>query len=104
MDVADKLPSGWVVSHRSIRRWIKWLGQLDTLNAARIARKMERLAAHGPDIGMPVVRRLGRGVCELRVDKYRMYFIVRPGRVIEFVRYGDKDTQRRDISEMQKEL
>ncbi len=92
------------VGHLDIGEFAKWSKRIDGRIRGLVARKIDYLAFLGTDASMPLVRGLGDGLFELRVDKYRLYFIYaifsvddRPERGILFVAYGEKDTQQRDI-------
>lgn len=74
----------------------RWFHRLSTIDQARVADKLNLLRDVGTDLTMPHVRRLGGGLCELRVDKHRLYFVVRDDTAVVLA-FGDKDTQRRDI-------
>ena len=62
-----------------------------------MASKIDRLLEHGPTLGMPLVRRLGDDLFELRISKYRVYFKVGDGSIVVLA-CGEKDTQSRDIA------
>lgn len=75
----------------------KWLSGLrDRRAAARIAARLDRVAAGNPGDVQPV----GEGVSELRINYgpgYRVYFIQRGPVLIILLCGGDKSTQSRDI-------
>jgi putative addiction module killer protein len=85
------------VSFHDVREFEKWLRSIDSPHSGRIVDKLRFVHRGGPTIGLPLVRTFGGGLSELRVDKYRVYF-VRDGSQIHVVAAGSKDTQRRDIS------
>lgn len=74
-----------------------WLSSLrDRRAVARIAARLDRLAAGNPGDAEPV----GDGVSELRVNYgpgYRMYFIQRGPVLVILLCGGDKSSQDRDI-------
>lgn len=84
------------IEHRSSTEYVKWMRKLSQRDRARIADKLLLLAMTGTNLTMPHVRRLGNGLSELRVDKYRLYFEVVDD-TASFLTYGEKDTQPRDI-------
>lgn len=75
-----------------------WLSGLrDRRAVARIAARLDRLAAGNPGDAEPV----GEGVSELRISYgpgYRVYFIQRGPVLIILLCGGDKSTQARDIT------
>jgi putative addiction module killer protein len=75
-----------------------WMGRLrDTRARAKIAARIDRLAAGNPGDVSPV----GDGVSELRIDHgpgYRVYFVQRGRVVIVLLCGGDKRTQTKDIA------
>lgn len=82
---------------RQTRDFASWLlGLRDEIGAARITRRIERLASGA----LGDVRPVGSGLHELRVDHgpgYRVYF-VQPGKFeIVLLTGGSKDSQQRDI-------
>lgn len=89
--------------HYSSDEWTKWFRRIDVTMRGRIQRKIDRLLAHGPVLGMPLIRQLSADLYELRVDKYRLYFTVGEN-TIWFLAYGDKDSQRRDIQRAQERI
>lgn|SRR5699024_4298677 len=74
-----------------------WLRKLkDRQAAARILKRIERLAAGNPGDVKPV----GMGISELRINLgpgYRVYFIREQDRLILLLTGGDKSTQKEDI-------
>lgn len=84
------------IEHGNRDEYAKWMGRLSNPSAARVLAKLNLLALTGTNLQLPHVRRLGAGLCELRVDKYRLYFVV-AGDTATFLAYGEKDTQQRDI-------
>lgn len=92
------------VTFHDIRRFEKWLRSLDPTHADRVLGRL-RFAARlgGPRVGMPLVRALGDSLHELRVDKYRIYFVV-SGHELHIVAAGSKDTQQRDIRRARRRL
>jgi putative addiction module killer protein len=76
------------------RAWLR--GLKDRVGAARIAARLDRLAAGNPGDVKPV----GQGVSELRVPHgpgYRVYFVQRGTILIVILCGGDKGSQTRDI-------
>lgn len=88
--------------HYSSDKWAKWFRGIDGTMRGRIQRKIDRLLAHGPSLGMPLIRQLTAELYELRVDKYRLYSVGE--NTIWFLAYGDKDSQRRDIQRAQERI
>lgn len=74
-----------------------WLSGLrDRRAVARIAARLDRLAAGNPGDAEPV----GEGVSELRINYgpgYRVYFIQRGLVLVILLCVGDKSTQSKDI-------
>lgn len=76
------------------RAWLRSLK--DRVGAARIAARLDRLAAGNPGDVKPV----GQGVSELRIPHgpgYRVYFVQRGTTLIVILCGGDKGSQQRDI-------
>ena len=75
----------------------RWLSGLrDRRAVARIAARLDRLAAGNPGDTQPV----GEGISELRINYgpgYRVYFIQKGRVLIVLLCGGDKSTQDRDI-------
>jgi putative addiction module killer protein len=75
----------------------RWLSGLrDRRAVARIAARLDRLAAGNPGDAQPV----GEGISELRINYgpgYRVYFIQKGRVLIVLLCGGDKSTQDRDI-------
>lgn len=75
----------------------RWLSGLrDRRAVARIAARLDRLAAGNPGDAQPV----GEGISELRINYgpgYRVYFIQKGQVLIVLLCGGDKSTQDRDI-------
>jgi len=93
------------IGHLDITEFAKWSRRIDSATRALVDRKIDYLAFLGDDASMPLVRRLGGELHELRVGKYRLYFTFAQmdidgqiERGMLFVAYGEKDTQRRDIA------
>lgn len=86
-----------VISHHDFREYERWLARRSPIDRARILDKVLMLALVGPDLGLPNVRRLGGGLCELRIDKFRLYFVIESD-TARLLAYGSKDTQQRDIA------
>jgi putative addiction module killer protein len=86
-----------VVQIRQTATFSNWLAGLrDRRAAARIAVRLERLAAGNPGDVKPV----GEGVNEIRIDYgpgYRVYFVRRGPELIVLLCGGDKGTQGKDI-------
>lgn len=75
-------------------RWIDSLG--DIRAKARILVRIERLREGNPGD----VRPIGEGVSELRIDHgpgYRVYYVMKDGKLIVLLAGGSKKTQPRDI-------
>lgn len=89
------------IEHRSSAEYQKWMRKLSPRDGSRVADKLLLLSMTGTNLTMPHVRRLGEGLCELRVDKYRLYFVVDDD-CASFLTYGEKDTQMRDIERARK--
>jgi putative component of toxin-antitoxin plasmid stabilization module len=92
------------VGHLDIRELARWANRIDPKTRALIERKIDLLTDIGDAAQLPLVRRLGGGLSELRVGKHRLYFAVvmmesedQIERGIMFVTYGEKGTQQRDI-------
>ena len=62
--------------YRDEAEFVKWRQRLSSQTRGRIAAKLMRLRQHGVGIGMPLNRQLDARLYELRVDKYRRYFVV----------------------------
>ena len=77
----------------------RWLSGLrDRRAVARIAARLDRLAAGNPGDAQPV----GEGVSELRINYgpgYRVYFIQREQILVILLCGGDKSSQNRDIKQ-----
>ncbi len=75
-----------------------WLdGLRDRAGAARIAKRIERLAMGNPGTH----RNLKKGVTELKIDVgpgYRVYFTERAGLIVILLCGGDKSSQDDDIA------
>jgi hypothetical protein len=85
------------VTHRNPKEFKKWYLLRGTDDRAAIARKLSFLRAHGLDLGLPTIRRINLLLWELRIPSgLRLYFVVGPDEAI-FLKYGNKDSQRRDI-------
>lgn len=86
-----------MVHIRQTATFSKWLAGLrDRRAAARIAVRLERLAAGNPGDVKPV----GEGVNEIRIDYgpgYRIYFVRRGPELVVLLCGGDKGTQGKDI-------
>jgi putative addiction module killer protein len=91
-----------VVQVRQTSTFSDWLAGLrDRRAAARIAIRIDRLAAGNPGDVRPV----GEGVSEMRIDYgpgYRVYFLRRSQRAIVLLCGGDKRTQDKDIGTAKK--
>ena len=75
----------------------KWRNRLGPETVGHIRRRLDLLARHGTHLGLPNVRRLSFDLWELRSPTgHRLYFTLHDEQAI-FIRYGDKDTQPRDI-------
>jgi putative addiction module killer protein len=85
------------VEFHDARAFEKWLQSLDQQLAGRIVEKLRYVAEIGQSVGLPLVRRLGPGLHELRVDKYRVYITTRQGSLLVLAA-GSKDSQARDIA------
>lgn len=74
------------------------LGLRDRMGRAKILKRIDRLQHGNPG----VVRAVGEGVSELKIDfgpGYRVYFVERSdGCIVVLLCGGDKDTQPRDIA------
>jgi len=86
-----------VVQIRQTSTFSDWLAGLrDRRAAARIAIRIDRLAAGNPGDVKPV----GQGVSEIRIDYgpgYRIYFLRRGPMMIVPLCGGDKRTQDKDV-------
>jgi putative addiction module killer protein len=86
-----------MLSIRETSTFTDWMENLcDDRAQARIARRIDRLAAGNPGDVKPV----GEGVSELRIDYgpgYRVYFLRRGATLIILLCGGDKRTQARDV-------
>lgn len=87
-----------MIELRETDEFADWLANLrDERAKARIASRLDRLAAGNPGDAKPV----GEGISELRIDYgcgYRVYY-VRRGRVLVFLLCGgDKSSQNADIA------
>lgn len=84
---------------RETLEFANWLSRLrDARAKARIAQRVDRLAAGNPGDVKPV----GEGVSELRIDYgpgYRVYFVRDGAVVIILLCAGDKRTQSKDIEQ-----
>lgn len=83
-----------ILRSRTFDVWLS--GLADERAQARIARRIDRLAAGNPGDVKPV----GSGVSELRIDYgpgYRVYFARRGQLVVLLLCGGDKRTQAADI-------
>jgi putative addiction module killer protein len=86
------------------REFERWLRRTGGGNPGRIAGKLALVASHGgAQVGMPLVRVLGAGLHELRVDGWRVYFVQDP-RTLTVLCAGTKDTQRRDIDRARRRM
>lgn len=85
------------IIHHDPRDFERWMSRLARVDQRRILRKLHMLAHVGSALSMPSVRRLGGGLSELRVDKYRVYFTIE-GDEAWILGHGTKDTQQRDIA------
>ena len=93
------------VEHRNPNEYRKGFARLSPDAQAFVAAEVELLAVRWP-VGMPRVRDLRGGLCELRISGFgglRLYFEVAED-VIAFVTYGRKDTQQRDIDRARRRL
>ncbi len=77
--------------------YLDWINSLkDRVVRARIQMRVDRLVHGNPGR----VRRLTRGVSEMKIDTgpgYRVYFTERAGELIVLLAGGDKSSQQRDI-------
>lgn len=89
------------VLHHDPREFERWMSRLSPIDRTRIAKKVHLLMYAGANLTMPNVRRLGNGLCELRVDKFRLYFTIEVD-TARLLSYGSKDTQQRDIARARK--
>lgn len=75
-----------------------WLDELKDRNArARILARIDRMASGNPGDA----KSIGGGLSEARIDcgpGYRLYFMLRGGRLIVLLAGGTKKTQSRDIA------
>lgn len=83
-----------LIRSATFNRWLS--GLRDRRAVARIAARLDRLAAGNPGDAEPV----GEGVSELRINYgpgYRVYFIQRGPVLVVLLCGGDKSTQSKDI-------
>lgn len=83
-----------LIRSESFDRWLS--GLRDRRAIARIAARLDRLAAGNPGDVEPV----GEGISELRINYgpgYRVYFIQRGPVLVILLCGGDKSTQSKDI-------
>jgi len=82
---------------RRTDQFARWIDSLCDIRAkARILVRIERLREGNPGDVRPV----GDGVSELRIDcgpGYRVYYVMKDGRVVILLAGGSKKTQSRDI-------
>jgi putative addiction module killer protein len=75
----------------------RWIDNLkDKMGRARVLMRVDRLIHGNPGTH----RKLGGGVCELKIDfgpGYRVYYSIRGERLLLLLLGGDKSTQQRDI-------
>ena len=99
-----KIDDGHVVLHKrqafqigARESVIDWLANLKDRRArAKLIDRIARLA-DGNKGDWKSIRESG-GVCELRIDAYRVYYIQQGNRLMILLLGGDKSTQKRDIA------
>lgn len=80
------------IQHHDEREYTRWFDRLAKVDQRRVIRARALLRTTGPALTMPHVRRLGRKLSELRIDKHRIYFTTQ-GNTVTILACGDKDTQ-----------
>lgn len=86
------------VFHLYPAEFSKWFGRLSAVDRARTARRIELVKTRGIRVGLPHVRRINNVIWELRIPSgLRLYFTADSDLAV-FVKYGNKGTQRRDIT------
>ena len=72
---------------------------------ARFLRYCERIEAHGPDLGMPHTRAMGKGLFELRLKAAegiaRVFYCTQPGNRIVVLHRFVKKSQRTPLREIE---
>ena len=82
-------------NEREIEKWFRAIGRRE---GGRVAGKLALVAdLGGAAAGMPLVRLLGSRLYEIRVSKFRVYF-VETDEILTVLAAGEKDTQQRDIA------
>lgn len=85
------------IVHLKAAEYRKWRARLGPADVAHVRRRVAQLAEQGVEIGLPNVRQLSQALWELRIPTgVRLYFTIDEDLVV-FVKYGNKDTQTRDI-------
>lgn len=77
----------------------RWLDNLTTEQLKTVAKEMSLLEKCGNDLKMPHSRSLGKGLFELREQKfgYRVYYCFCDNKLIVLLAAGDKSSQTNDI-------
>ena len=82
---------------RKTDQFVRWIDSLRDIRAkARILVRIERLREGNAGDVRPV----GEGVSELRIDHgpgYRVYYVMKDGRIVILLAGGSKKTQSKDI-------
>ena len=85
------------IVHFNAAEYRKWRARLGPADVAHVRRRLALLEEQGIEIGLPNVKQLSQQLWELRVPTgARLYFTVDDDMAV-FVKYGNKDTQSRDI-------
>src|SRR5690606_10811252 len=78
--------------------------ELPAVLLAKFIRYAERMEIHGPDLGMPHTRALGKGLFELRIKTTegigRVFYCTKIGRNIVFLHHFMKKTQKTPRKEL----
>jgi len=76
-----------------------WLKKLTHEQRIAVLYELRCLEAYGNDSNNPYSKPLGKGLFELKTNKYglRIYFCFRKNKIIRILNAGDKNTQKNDI-------